>query len=132
MSDLLIQLGWVLTRIKAEVTEEQDRLLDACETQASSIKEEYITLKELVDLAESITLDHYGHVYIDQFEQIKVCFSLVVDDIKEQILQDRQQIIERLESVEDLTLEKGEKVIDDLINGPLYDFKGTLEAQFRL
>ena len=58
-------------------------MLEAKEKSSQGAKEEEITVKEVLDLANSITLDHYSHVYIEQFEQIQACFTIVLDDIKE-------------------------------------------------
>ena len=65
-------MGWALTRIKAEVTEQQDRLFDSFEMSMSNREaasaDEIVTVEELIELANSIALDHYEHVYIEQFE----------------------------------------------------------------
>ena len=93
--------------------------------------DEIVTVEELIELANSIALDHFEHVYIEQFEQIRACLTTILDDVKEQVLADKQQLREKLEGIDDLTIERGEQVLQDLTMGPMHDFKGTLEAQFR-
>lgn len=107
--------------------------MDASEKmQGTNEKEENITVNELIELACSITLDHYSHVYMEQFESIKTCFSVIVEDIKEQVLSDKQVVYSRLDAGKDLNLEKGEQMLSELLNSPLHDFKGTIETQFRI
>ena len=67
ISGVLSKLGWALTLIKLQVTEQQDSLLDASKRSSEGVvaKEEAITVDELLDLTNGMALDHFSHVYIE-------------------------------------------------------------------